>query len=714
MLGSIGGLLGQIGGIRPLDDPYDPRRAVGPRPMGPAAPGMPGFEVAYSSWPQGLRPITTVIPAVLPGDAPVVRLGSGTTGAAYLAPPAGTVINDPYGEVAGYRPSSRVGRMVQLQRQGELRGRPLPAPVDAVVELLGEEFATPEDLQRYERGSQTRGSWEFAEGDPFNPPKAAKGSRPYAEFTTVDVPARLPSGSWRDEQGRVNVMRIDPTQQVATVTINPDATYASDRERGVSLGQLTEQLMAENKTPMIGPDALAAAARSGRFIPAANPQEGGPIGVLRRLTSAATPSEQPITPMAGARVTPQQRTPRRSMRYEDIPVFETQNGFRLGSRLPRDYEAIRQGVADATGAIGQVTVDPIAALQGSRKNQYITPRRLQEGIAKGFQVSTPDPSTGVMSFSRPDGSTGYLIPEKVLAAGDVPTDVSTGRFIVASPEALERTQRSYGPGPLLPGGAERAWQAKQSDLGGMELATFLEELRQGGQSEGPQRLTDTARLVAQIAQQRGVPLAALARTSTTQVGPIPATSTRLQELRDAAQLLSNQAAIPVQGVIPGLPSTREMRGARWGSPESRRQERLYTAPSVPLPVAAVAYEQPALFALPQETYTSSAVEQEPTSYRALLEDINVNTGGNRGFAVTSQEIPITGLAPRQTWIPGIPSSPAELAVPVSAEQQRYLNYMERAGRRAELEAIAQNAYRDPAPTYEQLPLPLRLRGRSRG
>lgn len=714
MLGNQNGLLGSIGGFRSLDDPYDPRRNLGPRPMGSAALGMPGLEVAYGTFPQGLRPVTSVIPPALPGDSPTVRLGSGNSGSAFLAPPSSTAVTDPYGEIAGYRPGSRVGRLVQLQRQGEMRGRPLQITKDPVVELLGEAFATPEDLQRYDRGGTTRGGWESGGGDPFDTAKNRKGTRPGGEFTTVDVPARLPSGAWRDAGGRVNTMRIDPTRQVATVTLNPDATFASDRERPVNLGQLAESLMGEYNTPAVGPGALSAAQQSGRFLPAANPEPGQPIGMLRRLTSAATPGEQLLTSVAG-RIAPRQEEPRRQMRYEEVPVYQGQNlrgepFFRLGSPLPRDYEAIRGALVEALppGNAGQVDIDPVAALQSSRRNQYITPVALQRGVDAGFQLSIPDPETGVMSFSRPDGSAGFLVPEKVLSAGDVPTPISTGRYIVATPEVMARTERSYGPGPLLPGGAERGWQAKQADLGGMELSTFLGELRKGGQSEGPERLTDTARLVAQIAQARGIPLAGLATTATAP-GPVPPTSTRLQELRNAAQLLANQAAIPVQGVIPGLPSTREMRSARWGSPQSRQQERLYTAPSTPLPATAVAYDQPALFALPEETYTSSPSMREPTAFAALAQDINTNAGGNLGLGVTDAAVlPVSGLAPRQTWIPGVPSAPAELAVPLSAEQQRVVDYWSRAGRRDVSDQISYANYAEPRMRSRQLDM---FRGR---
>ena len=715
MLGNQNGLFGSIGGFRSLDDPYDPRRNLGPRPMGPAALGMPGLEVAYETFPQGLRPVTSVIPPAIPGDAPAVRLGSGNSGSAFLAPPSSTAVTDPYGEIVGYRPGSRVSRLVQLQRQGEMRGRPLQVTEDPVVELLGEAFATPEDLQRYDRGGTTRGDWEAGGSDPFDTAKNRKGTRPYAEFTTVDVPARLPSGAWRNADGRVNTMRIDPTRQVATVTLDSDATFASDRERPVNLGQLAESLMGEYSTPAIGPAALAAAQQSGRFLPAINPEPGQSIGMLRRLTSAATPGERPMGSPAAGRIAPRQEVPRRQMRYEEVPVYEGQNFrgepfLRLGSPLPRDYEAIRGALAEALppGSAGQVSIDPVAALQASRRNQYITPVALQRGVDAGFQFSDPDPETGVMSFSRPDGSAGFLVPEKVLAAGDVPTPVSTGRYIVATPEVMARTERSYGPGPLLPGGAERAWQAKQADLGGMELSTLLGELRQGGQSQGPERLTDTARLVAQIAQERGIPLAALATTATAP-GRVPPSSTRLQELRDAAQLLANQAAIPVQGVIPGLPSTRELRSARWGSPQSRRQERLYTAPSTPLPVTSLTYDQPALFALPEEVYASSPAMREPTTFAALAQDINTSAGGNLGLRVTDAEaLPVSGLAPRQAWIPGVPSAPAELAVPLSAEQQRVLDYWSRAGRRDALDQVSYANYAEPRMRPRQLNL---FRGR---
>ncbi len=707
MLGNQNGLFGSIGGFRSLDDPYDPRRNLGPRPMGPAAPGMPGFEVAYATFPQGLRPAVDVIPAAIAGDWPVTALGSAGAQAGYLAPPGGTVLTDGDGGVTGYRPASRVARLMQLQRQGEMRGRPYVPPVDKATALLGDAFATPEDLQRYDRNDRGRGSWETSSGDPFTAAKDRKGQRPWAPFATVDVPARTPAGSWRGPDGQVNTVRIDPTQQVGMVTLDPDARHASDRERPLSLGTLAEQLMDEYETPMIGPDALAAAARTGRFISAASPQEGGPIGTLRRLTSAAVPGERalPVLKSPGA----QQETPRRRMRYEEVPVYANDKGFRLGQNLPRDYEAIRQELAAAAGGVGQVDVDPIAALQSSRRNQYVTPAALQRGVAAGFQVSEPNPQTGVMSFSRPDGSGGYLIPEKVLAAGDVPTNTFTGRYIVATPEAMTRTQRSYGPGPLLPGGAERSWQAKQADLGGMELSTFLQELRQGGLSEGPERLTDTARLVAQVARDQGVPLAALARSASTIPGPVPSGSTRLQELVEAAQLLSNQAAIPVQGVIPGMPSPREMRATSQSTPEWRRQRRLYSAPSVPLPVAAAAYAQPELFALPPDAVVPSALDRDPVSFAALAQDINVNAGGNLGFQVSpGAELPVSGLSPRQGWIPGVPSAPAELAAPLSAEQQRVLDYWSRAGRRDALDQISYANYAEPRMRPRQLNL---FRGR---
>jgi hypothetical protein len=152
-----------------------------------------------------------------------------------------------------------------------------------------------------------------------------------------------------------------------------------------------------------------------------------------------------------------------------------------------------------------------------------------------------------------------------------------------------------------------------------------------------------------------------------------------------------------------------MRSARWGSPQSRQQERLYTAPSTPLPVTSVAYDQPALFALPEEAYTSSPAMREPTTFAALAQDINTNAGGNLGLRVTDAEaLPVSGLAPRQTWIPGVPSSPAELAVPLSAEQQRVLDYWSRAGRRDALDQISYANYSEPQMRPRQLNL---FRGR---
>lgn len=66
-------------------------------------------------------------------------------------------------------------------------------------------------------------------------------------------------------------------------------------------------------------------------------------------------------------------------------------------------------------------------------------------------------------------------------------------------------------------------------------------------------------------------------------------------------------------------------------------------------------------------------------------------------------------APRQQWIPGLPSSPAELASPVPEDQQRVLDYWSRAGQReraaAQLGQIAQNGYyRTPGGNPRQLRL----------
>jgi hypothetical protein len=178
---------------------------------------------------------------------------------------------------------------------------------------------------------------------------------------------------------------------------------------------------------------------------------------------------------------------------------------------------------------------------------------------------------------------------------------------------------------------------------------------------------------------------------------------------EAAQLLSNQAAIPVQGVIPGLPSTREMRATSQSTPEWRRQRRLYSAPSVPLPATTAAYTQPELFALPPDAVVSSVLDRDPVSFAALAQDINVNAGGNLGLQVSpGAELPVSGLAPRQGWIPGVPSAPAELAVPLSAEQQRVLDYWSRAGRRDALDQISYANYAEPRMRPRQLNL---FRGR---
>jgi hypothetical protein len=79
MIGFSGSRFRRIGGFRDIGNPNDARRALGPRPMGPAAPGMPGFAEAQQLFPRQ---------SVAPVAADPLGL-AGLTGPAYQSAPAG-------------------------------------------------------------------------------------------------------------------------------------------------------------------------------------------------------------------------------------------------------------------------------------------------------------------------------------------------------------------------------------------------------------------------------------------------------------------------------------------------------------------------------------------------------------------------------------------------------------------------------------------------
>lgn len=107
--------------------------------------------------------------------------------------------------------------------------------------------------------------------------------------------------------------------------------------------------------------------------------------------------------------------------------------------------------------------------------------------------------------------------------------------------------------------------------------------------------------------------------------------------------------------------------------------------------------------------------QGVTSWGALAGDADAaQSGFGAGYSVVGDPFAAVAAAdsqvvPRQQWIPGVASSPAELASPVSTEQQRVLDYWARAGQRdratARLEQIAQGGYyRAPGGGARQLRL----------
>lgn len=146
---------------------------------------------------------------------------------------------------------------------------PLPAGTVYRSEIYREGAPLPPDplYQDYLRGIYAPDAPrrdEIPEGDPalLPSPGASTPERPMPY--TVEVPAVDYRGNWRLPNGRLRIVTLDPAAQVMTRTVNPDATYTSDREEYTTLGQLAGELRRENTTPVLTSSRLNQLVQQGR------------------------------------------------------------------------------------------------------------------------------------------------------------------------------------------------------------------------------------------------------------------------------------------------------------------------------------------------------------------------------------------------------------------------------------------------------------------
>jgi hypothetical protein len=652
---SQSGYFGQIGGMAWRGDPRE-RGFRGPVPLN-ALPGRVTLPVVLPRPPVGAGvALGAVDPEALLQGVGAMRADS------ILYPPRGSEVREQgdYGNDVFQGYESRVGGLAQRQvgervrqrRQGELRGFPRAAVEDAADALLGPDYATPADLRRLDSTYEAP-----YEGDPAQQDSSGGRGRPEGEFAIVETPINDRLGNWRGPDGKALAMRRDPTAGVLVETVNPEAYYASDREREVNEGQLIEQLWNEYKTPVVDDARLFELERQGAFVPNPNAGKRDPIGFLTRTRYQSGAGAAPL-PRREVAVQPaitglneiglpsggfmtgmqralsevlESRLPRNPAQSpvvsapieERIPVYgpvETRGSdgvktlYRLGNPLNRDYEAVNRGFLAQVPVGGQVDI----VNRGGAK--VISPRRLDEAIAQGFQVEAPDPETGARVFARPDGTSGVLIPEVVLRKGNVRTDQPTGQYIVADSLDQVYGTREYGRGFLSEDAGVRRWleNPKQADINpdGMTTYQFQKEMIDAGRSGGPQELTDTRRVVVQLANQiaadQGLPLDTVLRQmaggSETQAQALYEAATSLyNDSRDTQLTLREPYAggtKPVGTTVRPYVKRRNPDGtpAEFGydivtsgrasrTPAQRRLDALYASPASPLPAPVTPVDQ---------------------------------------------------------------------------------------------------------------------------
>lgn len=393
-----------------------------------------------------------------------------------------------------------VGRVAQWARQREGSRQPIAA-VDAADALLGPEFATPEDLRRYDRPAPPP-----EPGDPsFQASERGPRATREPAYSTIAVPYRDAGGEWRQpsaparrgQAGSVSPLRLDPMADTGVFLrdiVDEPVYIENDRNQpeSLKLGRLIGELQKKHKTPVMGRSSLEKAYRDGRFVPLpADQRQGTLIGYLDPARDPKGVGTPVYAPMEGRG---EERTYKTATRDAAIPnryggadvAPQAEQIFRVGNPMARDMDAIlseieflgrESGSRVLQDLVSTVTMSPAEVIRGIQGNPrilrskaqpepvYVGPVDLQRMAAVGRTFSDPDPETGVMRVVNPQGGEALLVPELVRGRGGALTDIRTPRYIlVENPEATFNRLgvRQAGVGQFLEPGT-RQWLETKDD-----------------------------------------------------------------------------------------------------------------------------------------------------------------------------------------------------------------------------------------------------------
>lgn len=525
----------------------------------------------------------------------------------------------------------------ELQRRAPRQERyfePTPSPVIQAVRGAGredllDEMRTPEDLRRYDSGSQAEWrklkktmeeSYETKRGNlrsrsiPPGKGTDAKESR----AATGD----LLSLAARSNTGRYGQVRVNPLMPVETRLLNKDSSAAWERERQVTLAELVGELNNKYKTPVVkgrigrsgllevastDPDGNAIFSALGGFTPREYSGENDTqVGNLLRSikideSGIADPAflgldlPEVATVLEANKGLPPDR--RHSMVQASVPVFEVRGRdgnptglFRVGSPAKRNTNFLLRELAEATKGITVSASDfplpaKIARIQQIDYQNYnredgksglkgISDLDIENARSKGYSFSQPEEG-GLISYSDPSGQlAGYLVPRTVFAKGKKNTGVPIPRvsprqprFIMVPKDHEEWTTDFRVP---LAGSAQGV--ALFSDQPGIRKFVEREQLL-NPEEWGTLELLD-AIASYQGAEDATAPITggyeqfanpAVPGAFDVRLGETRQTPTSVQRLLDATQTLANRAHY-VQDAIPGA-----LRGVR-SQPWVRRRE----------------------------------------------------------------------------------------------------------------------------------------------
>lgn len=306
--------------------------------------------------------------------------------------------------------------------------------LDAVAsQLLGEE---PVGSAAKDLGANANDRYgAFTSEDPTQESTVSRPSPDINPFGLLEVPARVqrpgsPGGTWGVAVGpnlfRPSVARIDPTDIVATETMNPrrnregftgdsDNTASFQRERQISLGEAAQEIMEATKTPVITLSGLEAARVAGRAR-AATPEErdGNLVGYVQPPGSSVEVPVYAVTDREGRRLTTVVEKPDPSNPlYGVIKVQEPY--FRVGSPINRDDETLRELAAPLFGMDEARQFGP-APLLADYSERIKAERRFggpgleafMQDVAQGAFMSAPDEVDAMRSILAPAAATGAL------------------------------------------------------------------------------------------------------------------------------------------------------------------------------------------------------------------------------------------------------------------------------------------------------------------